>query len=151
MRTTTEIQRPVAQTGRPNAIHGGTRHGRWNFLRHYLEMVVAMFVGMAVLGAAVRGILALAGLEYPAQYAELTSLEMALTMSIGMVVWMRHRGHSWVSTLEMAGAMFVPAIVLFPLLWLGVLAGESLLAVEHMAMLPLMYLVMLRRRSEYGG
>ena len=71
-------------------------------------MVVAMFVGMAVLGGAVRGILALAGLEFPTQYPELTSLEMALNMSIGMVVWMRYRGHAWVSTLEMAGVMFVP-------------------------------------------
>jgi hypothetical protein len=151
MRTRTEIQRPVVQTGGPNAIRTGIRARRWNFLRHYLEMVVAMFVGMAVLGGAVRGILALAGSEFPTQYPELTSLEMALTMSIGMVVWMRFRGHSWVSTLEMAGAMFVPAIVLFPLLWLGVISGESLLALEHMTMLPLMFLVMLRRRSEYGG
>ncbi|MGH2774183.1 MAG: hypothetical protein ACRDJT_01950 [Actinomycetota bacterium] len=151
MRTTTENQRPVAQTDRPISTHGRTRHRRWNFLRHYLGMVVAMFVGMAVLGGAVRGILAIAGLEFPAQYPELTSLEMALTMSIGMVVWMRYRGHSWVSTLEMAGAMFVPALVLFPLLWLGVISGDSLLAFEHMAMLPLMLLVMLRRRGEYGG
>ena len=151
MTTANDVRTRRAQSGSTQVTHGGARHGLWHFLRHFLEMVVAMFVGMAVLGAAVRGILALAGLEYPAQFAELTSLEMALTMSIGMVVWMRHRGHSWVSTLEMAGAMFVPAIVLFPLLWLGVLAGESLLAVEHMAMLPLMYLVMLRRRSEYGG
>lgn len=151
MRTATETQRPEAQIGRANAIRTGIRGRRWNFLRHYIEMVAAMFVGMAVLGAAVRGILALAGLEFPAQYPELTSLEMALNMSIGMVVWMRYRGHSWVSTLEMAGAMFVPAFVLFPLLWLGVISGESLLALEHMAMLPLMFLVMLRRRSEYGG
>lgn len=151
MTTTSETQRPVAQTGGPNAIRTGTGGRRWNFLRHYLEMVAAMFVGMAVLGAAVRGILALAGLEFPSQYPELTFLEMALNMSIGMVVWMRYRGHSWVSTLEMAGAMFFPAVVLFPLLWLGVISGESLLALEHMAMLPLMFLVMLRRRSEYGG
>jgi len=151
MRTTTETQRPVAQTGGPHAIHGVTRQRRWNFLRHYLEMVVAMFVGMAVLGGAVRGILALAGLEFPTQYPELTSLEMALTMSTGMIVWMRFRGHGWLVTLEMAGAMFVPAVGLFPLLWLSVLSGDSLLMLEHIAKLPLMYLVMLRRRSEYGG
>ena len=149
MLSATETQRPVAQTGGHRA-HGGTSR-RWHFLRHYLEMVVAMFVGMGVLGGAVRGILALAGSEFPAQYPELTSLEMALTMSIGMVVWMRYRGHGWASTLEMAGVMFVPSIVLFPLLWLGLIGGESLLMIEHIAMLPLMYLVMLRRRGEYGG
>jgi hypothetical protein len=72
-------------------------------------------------------------------------------MSVGMVVWMRHRGHGWASTLEMAGAMFAPALALFPLLWLGVISGDDLLVLEHLAMLPLMFLVMLRRRTEYGG
>jgi hypothetical protein len=151
MMATTENQRLVAQIDSPSSIHSGTRVHRRHFIRHYLEMVIAMFVGMAVLGGALQGILALAGWEFPSQFPELASLVMALEMSIGMVVWMRYRGHSWVSTLEMAGAMFVPAIVLFPLLWLGFISGDSLLAIEHVAMLPLMYLVMLLRRSEYGG
>jgi hypothetical protein len=131
--------------------HGDARHGRRRFVRHYVEMVVAMVVGMAVVGAGVRGALALAGLEIPTQYPELTALEMAFDMSVGMVAWMRYRGHGWASILEMAGAMFVPAIALFPLLWLGVISGDSLILLEHVAMLPLMWLVMLRRRSEYGG
>jgi hypothetical protein len=114
-------------------------------------MVAAMLVGMVVVGGAVRGVLALAGLEFPAQYPELAALEMAFDMSVGMVVWMRHRGHGWASTLEMAGAMFAPAIALFPLLWLSVVTGDALLLLEHLAMFPLMYLIMLRRRSEYGG
>jgi hypothetical protein len=110
-----------------------------------------MLVGMVVLGAAVRGVVALAGLQYPTQYPELAALEMAFTMSAGMVAWMRHRGHGWTSTLEMAGAMFAPTVALFPLLWLGVITGDALLVLEHLAMLPLMYLVMLRRRDQYGG
>jgi hypothetical protein len=123
----------------------------WRFLRHYLEMVAAMLLGMVVLGAALRGVLALGGLRYPTQYAELVALEMAITMSAGMVAWMRHRGHGWAATLEMVGAMFAPAVVLVPLLWLGVIAGDALLLLEHLAMFPLMFLVMLRRRAEYGG
>ena len=150
MLTATETQPQTARTGSHRATHKGTGP-RWHFLRHYLEMVAAMFVGMGVLGGAVRGILALAASEFPDQYPELTSLEMALTMSIGMVVWMRYRGHGWTSTLEMAGVMFVPLVVLFPLLWLALIDGGSLLMIEHIAMLPLMYLVMLRRRAEYGG
>jgi hypothetical protein len=130
---------------------GQTASGRWRFRRHYLEMVAAMLVGMVILGGLVRGVLAQAGLKFPAQYPELAALEMAFDMSVGMVAWMRHRGHRWASTLEMAGAMFAPAVALFPLLWLGVIAGDALLVLEHLAMLPLMYLVMLRRRAEYGG
>jgi flagellar biosynthetic protein FliP len=114
-------------------------------------MAAAMLVGMVALGAAVRGVLALAGLELPAQYPELAALEMTVTMAVGMVAWMRHRRHRWASTLEMAGAMFAPAVALFPLLWLGVIAGDALLLLEHLAMFPLMYLVILRRRAEYGG
>jgi hypothetical protein len=146
-----EVRTPWAQSGSRPASYGHARHSTWRLLRHYLEMLAAMFVGMVVVGAAVRGVLALAGLEFPAQYPELVALEMAFDMSAGMVVWMRHRGHGWAGTFEMAGAMFTPAVVMFPLLWLGVITGESLLLWEHVAMFPLMFLVMLRRRSEYGG
>ena len=151
MQTADNLRTPRAPGGSEPPARAAGGHGRWRFLRHYLEKVAAMFVGMVVLGAAVRGVLALAGLQFPAQYPELAALEMAVTMSAGMVVWMRHRGHGWASTLEMAGAMFAPAVVLFPLLWLGVIAGDALPVLEHLAMFPLMYLVMLRRRAEYGA
>ncbi|OUC94212.1 hypothetical protein [Streptosporangium minutum] len=132
---------------RARAAHG---HGWWPFFRHYLEMIAAMFVGMAVLGAAVRAGLALTGLEFPAR-PEVAALEMAVDMSAGMIVWMRYRGHGWAATLEMVGSMIVPALVLFPMLWTGVIPGDALLMLEHVVMLPLMLLVMLRRRDEYGG
>jgi hypothetical protein len=129
-----------------------TRTGWRRFTRHYLEMVAAMLAGMLVVGGAVRGVLALAGLAYPSRYPELTALEMAVDMSIGMVAWMRWRGHGWAATLEMvAAAMFAPLAVLLPLLWLGAIDGEAVLVLEHVAMLPLMFLVMLRRRAEYGA
>ena len=54
-------------------------------------MVAAMLVGMVALGAALRSVLALAGLRHPTQYPEVAALEMAATMSAGMVAWMRHR------------------------------------------------------------
>ncbi|MER5221770.1 hypothetical protein [Streptomyces flaveus] len=135
----------AAQPTRP------TRRGAWHFARHYLEMLVAMVVGMLVLGAVTRGVLALAGVDFSAsRYPELASLEMAFSMSVGMAVWMRHRGHGWASTLEMCGAMFAPLLVLFPLLWLDVVTPDAMSTFEHLAMLPLMFLVMLRRRDEYG-
>lgn len=123
---------------------------RPGFVRHYLEMVAAMFVGMAVFGAAVRGVLAAASLSYPPQ-PEVLVVEMALDMAVAMIVWMRYRGHGWASTLEMAGAMVAPAVVLIPLAWLGLIAVDSVLMLEHVVMLPLMYVIMLRRRHEYEG
>ena len=151
MQTADQVRTPRAPTGSGHTAHAAGGHGRWRFLRHYLEMVAAMLVGMVALGAAARGVLALVGLQFPAQYPELAALEMAVTMSAAMVTWMRHRGHGWASTLEMAGAMFAPAVALIPLRWLGLIAGDALLVLEHLAMFPLMYLVMLRRRAEHGG
>jgi hypothetical protein len=151
MKTADQVRTPRTPGGSEPPARAAAGHRGQGFLRHYLEMVAAMLVGMVILSAAVRGIVALAGLQYPTQYPELAALEMAFTMSAGMVVWMRHRGHRWASTLEMAGAMFAPAVALFPLLWLGLIAGDDLLLLEHVGMLPLMYLVMLRRRAEYRG
>jgi hypothetical protein len=122
---------------------------RGHFFRHYLEMVVAMFVGMAVLAAARAGVVAVTGLDYPSA-PELAALLMAFDMSVGMVVWMRYRGHAWAGSLEMVAAMFAPAVVLAPLSWLGVISGELLMILTHVAMLPLMLVVMLRRRAEYA-
>ncbi|UUU30348.1 hypothetical protein JIX56_10795 [Streptomyces sp. CA-210063] len=135
---------------RHNTGHG--ERGWWRFARHYLEMVVAMAVGMLVLGVVTHGVLAWVGVEFSsAGHPELALLEMAFDMSVGMTVWMRLRGHSWPSTLEMCGAMFAPALALVPLLRLDVITADSLMVLEHVLMLPLMFLVMLRRRHEYGA
>ncbi|AZM50303.1 hypothetical protein DMB38_35010 [Streptomyces sp. WAC 06738] len=143
------MQAPVETAARPAAQQG---HGWWHFARHYVEMVVAMAAGMLVFGALVRGGLELAGLGLSAErHPELASLEMAFSMSAGMALWMRHRGHGARSTAGMCGAMFLPAAVLFPLLWLGAVSPDSLTVLEHLAMLPLMLLVMFRHRAEYGA
>jgi len=125
-----------------------TRRGR--FVRHYLEMVVAMFVGMGVLAATTAGAEALSGFELPAS-PEFAAIKMAFDMSLGMVVWMRYRGHGWAATLEMVGAMFAPAVIVAPLSLTGAISGGVLMIVTHVAMLPLMLAVMLRRSAEYGG
>ena len=133
------------------AGHGGGANGTYRFARHYLEMIAAMFVGMMVLGMATRGVLELAGVEFSAtRHPELSSLEMAFDMSVGVVVWMRYRGHGRASGLEMSAAMFAPLVVLFPLLWLDVITAGSMQILEHAAMFALMLLVMLRRSREYG-
>jgi hypothetical protein len=149
MNASDEARTRRAQTGGERSTYPATGHPRRRFLRHYLEMVAAMLIGMVVLGGLVRGLLFLAGLRYPTQYPELVAMEMAFTMSAGMAVWMHHRGHGWLSTLEMVGAMFAPAVALIPLLWLGVIGGDALLLLEHLAMFPLMFLAMWRRRAEY--
>jgi hypothetical protein len=114
------------------------------FARHYVEMVVVMFAGMALLWAP-------ADLVIDTHPTGAMLATMAVTMTAPMVAWMRWRGHRWQPTLEMAGAMVVPTLAM-----LALLAGEVvtdagvLLGVEHIAMLAAMLAVMLARRNEYA-
>ncbi|MEV6868641.1 hypothetical protein AB0M44_47670 [Streptosporangium subroseum] len=122
---------------------------RWRrFAWHYVEMIIAMFAGMIILGM----LLSAAGLGFSHERdPELAYLLMAFDMSVGMAAWMRYRGHGWARTLEMCGAMFAPALPLFPLLWMGLIDGEALMGLAHVAMFPLMLVVMLWRLDEYSG
>jgi hypothetical protein len=139
---------PQAAGQRPGTA-GRARH----FLRHFGEMFLAMVVGMMVLGMFDRAILAIAGTNVDTvreQAPEAVALVMAINMTAGMTVWMRHRRHTWAMCAEMAGAMFVPAVAAIVLFWCSVIHSGSVGAVEMTAMLPAMIAVMLLRRSEYS-
>jgi hypothetical protein len=107
----------------------------FNFARHYVEMVIAMFLGMFVLGGAGALLLGAVGVDVGAwrtEAAELLLLAMATTMSAPMVAWMRHRGHGWTPCWEMAGSMFVPSVAAIALLWGGLADDpDTLLAIQH--------------------
>jgi hypothetical protein len=123
-----------------------TRTRWWVLVRHYVEMVLAMTVGMVVLGA-VRDTL---GWTVPfAEHPGTSFLLMATDMAIGMIVWMRIRRHGWPGTLEMSAAMYVPAVLL-PLVWTGLLGAMTFMVVAHVVMFLAMGAVLLRRRNEYA-
>ncbi len=74
------------------AVRPVHRSERRNLVRHFVEMVLAMLVGMAVLGmvtGGVRGAGALGVLV--GSHQGIRVWVMALNMTIGMAVWMRHR------------------------------------------------------------
>lgn len=123
------------------------------FARHYLEMLVAMFLGMFVLGFALAALLELAGVDvssWDTEAPELLLLGMAFTMTLPMVAWMRHRGHAWARSWEMTAAMFVPSFAAIGLLWADVETNiHALMEIQHVAMFPAMLGVMLLRRHEY--
>ncbi len=132
-------------------MNASTRH----FARHYLEMVVAMFVGMAVLWVPATWALSAVGIGGSSLHEDapaLMLLVMAVTMTVPMVAWMRYRGHGWQPSLEMAGAMFVPTFAAIGLLWGGLVEDvDALVVLEHVAMLLAMLGAMLLRREEYSG
>jgi hypothetical protein len=119
---------------------------RRTFIRHYAEMLIAMFAGMAVLG----GGFAAAGLDLEA--VELELLWMASIMSVPMVAWMRYRGHGWAPSWEMAASMFIPSFAAIALLQAGLVDDRgALMAIQHAGMFPAMLVAMLLRRDEYTG
>jgi hypothetical protein len=122
------------------------------FLRHLLEMTLAMMLGMFVYGALVGTISGFAGSSFETirvDQPELFALGMAFSMSVPMVAWMRHRGHTWQSGVEMTAAMFVPALVLIVSYWLNGISAGSVCPLACAAMIPAMVIAMLYRLGEY--
>jgi hypothetical protein len=122
------------------------------FIRHYIEMVVVMFVGMLVLGLPGEAALKAIGSgtsELRHDAPSLVFLGMAATMTIPMVAWMRYRGHRWRPTLEMAASMVIPTLIAVALLAAGALSFEALMGFEHVVMLLGMLAAMLLRVDEY--
>jgi hypothetical protein len=117
-----------------------------HFLRHYLEMVVAMFLGMAVLGFPVDWAMDRLGADSDAWMF----MGMATTMTVPMVGWMIYRGHGWRANAEMSASMFVPTFAVIGALTTGLLTDIGVLMLaEHVVMLAAMAGVMLLRPSEY--
>jgi hypothetical protein len=113
------------------------------FVRHYAEMVVAMYAGMLVLGFPLGRLESVPALEL---------LGMAVVMTVPMVAWMRRRhGHGWRPCLEMAASMFIPTFAAIGLLAVHVASFGTLMAAEHLAMFPAMAIAMLIRPEEYGA
>ncbi|HEY8600535.1 MAG TPA: hypothetical protein VIL85_19015 [Thermomicrobiales bacterium] len=121
--------------------------GRY-FMRHLLEMVVAMLAGMATLGAGI-GVLG----EPPGYGSPLVEYGlMGVSMSVPMVAWMRYRGHSWWDGLEMTAAMFLPLLALIPLAALGLVQpnDHALMMLSHVAMIAGMVALMAYRWDRYA-
>jgi hypothetical protein len=124
-----------------------TRH----FIRHYVEMVVVMFVGMGVLAMPVDWALSTLGTSYSELGDAAMLFGMAVTMTAPMVAWMAWRGHSGRANAEMAASMFLPTFAVIGLLWANVVEDAGVLMLgEHVAMLLSMLAAMLLRRGEYA-
>lgn len=123
-------------------------------MRHLLEMMLAMMLGMCVLGMAFRQVhLAVFGTGFDSawhRHTELAVFAMTFNMTAPMVLWMHHRGHSWERCGEMAAAMFLLALVLLVPFWLGAISADVVLPLEMVLMIPTMIGVMALRFEEYA-
>ena len=128
--------------------HVRARHGSHGFLRHLVEMALAMMAGMIVSAAIFLSAVGMTAAEAMRQHAVLFVVLQASGMTLAMVAWMRHRGHTWRGSSEMAAAMVVPAVPLICLRLVDVISGPicgAYCALTTVAMVA----VMLYRRSDY--
>lgn len=133
-----------------SAFGGRRTSGSGGFFRHFVEMTLAMMVGMIVSAAVFLSAVGMTAAQAMRQHAVLFVVLQALGMTIAMVAWMRHRGHGWRSCSEMGAAMVVPAIPLILLRLAGTISGPICGAYCALSILA-MVLVMLYRRSDYGS
>jgi hypothetical protein len=126
-------------------------HGehRSHFWRHFAEMMAAMVVGMFAGAAIFLSIVGMTWNEAVVRYPTASLIVMAFSMTVPMVAWMRHRGHGWRSTSEMAAAMVLLVIPFLCLVWFHV-TEAALCGLYCALMIPAMLGVMLYRRSEYS-
>jgi hypothetical protein len=131
----------------------GTRSDTGRFVRHFVEMLVAMLLGMAVLMVALTAILALAGSDYMSAEGDAPAAllaAMGVAMTLPMAAWMGHRGLPRAQIAEMVGAMGAVTLAILALLATGVVDADAALGAQHVAMVAAMLAVMLARRRIYS-
>ena len=134
-------------------IGGGASSGSGSkraFARHFGEMVLAMFLGMVVLGGLAEVAFAAAGSSLSHQSGSTQVMLMGLNMTVPMVLWMSYRGHAAARNAEMALSMIVPSVAAAALAWAGALESGAALGVQHAVMIPAMLGVMLWRYQDYS-
>ncbi|GAA3628992.1 hypothetical protein [Microlunatus ginsengisoli] len=108
------------------------------FALHYLEMVIAMVIGMIVLGP-------IWNIAWPGYTARVETMAgvMALDMTVAMAAWMGLRRHSPRGIVLMSAAMVTPFVGVLAVYRLGLIPSDQVLTWSHVLMLALMALVML--------
>jgi hypothetical protein len=126
-----------------------------HFAGHYVEMVIVMFAGMAVLGLPAGWAMTAMGTSWDELQSDAPAAMfglMAMTMVVPMVAWMRFRGHGWRANGEMSLSMVLPTLGAIALLSADVVEDVgALLVAEHVVMLLAMLGAMLLRPSEYAA
>jgi hypothetical protein len=124
--------------------HAGAR---FHVVRHFVEMMVAMWVGMplgrgifaAVYGSASDGAVR--------QHDIAWTLLMAVAMTVPMVAVMLYRGHSRRSAGEMAAAMIAPALPFVALKVSDVITGPVAGPYMGASIVAMIALIIYRRRE----
>ena len=130
---------------------GASSQSKRVFARHFVEMLLVMFLGMGLLEGAAALAFGLSGSSISAQSVEFRVLLMGANMAVPMALWMAYRGHTGARNAEMAASMIVPSVIVAAIAWAGALEAGSALGIQHAIMVPAMLGVMLWRYDEYSS
>jgi hypothetical protein len=151
---TTTAPHPTGTTAchtEPAAPTAADRRRRWRKLAiHYVEMVIAMAVGMVALHPVWTLAFDALGWSAVLHRPEPMALVMATNMTIAMTAWMKFRGHGWAACAEMGAAMYLPFVILFVPMWAGLITSSAMFLWGHVLMLVAMAGAMAIRPHEYA-
>ena len=121
----------------------------WNFARHFVEMCIAMCIGVALANVIIAAAGAATGLDVRAQFPVLTLAALAVFITLPMVAWMRFRAMAWRPILEMcaAGIAVVIAAAGLGLVSATLVSVGTLCGLECLGM----FVAMLFRYDLYSG
>jgi hypothetical protein len=145
------VQQRSGHRTHPGPASAATRTDLRQWTTHLAQMVVAMYVGMAVYMLVAPALMGPGDLRYAG---------MVVSMLVPMVALMRFQHHSWRMTTEMAAGMTAPIVLCVALVRLGLcplvpfltwLTAANVYAVAHHAMLLGMIAVMIWRRGRYAA
>jgi hypothetical protein len=120
---------------------------RFRFVRHLVEMMVAMWIGMPLGRVVFAAIYGSASNEAVRQHDIAWTLIMAFAMTVPMVAVMLYRRHSGRSACEMAAAMVAPALPLVALKAGDVITGPVAGPYMSVSMVAMIALIVHRRRE----
>ena len=130
----------------------------WHFVRHFIEMCLAMCLGLAVLDTVYVWLAGQFGVANPyLRLPELSAAVLAFNMTAPMVAWMRFRGMAWNLIAEMSWAMIGEAVLIVVAYWFGILRNEAVGGIstlwiwQHSLMMPVMLIPMFLRLDHYTG
>lgn len=122
----------------------------WYFIRHYVEMCLAMCIGgIPLIALSFWGAARLGFPDLITRSPELSVLVIGLILAVPMTAWMRFRHHDWRSTLEMAASSIVLAVLLVAASALGVLARTAVREWMTTLACPAMLVPMFIRLDHY--
>jgi hypothetical protein len=94
----------------------------WTFGRHYVEMCIAMCIGVAVTGFVLRAAADARGSDLREEWPLLSLLVVSIGITLPMAAWMRFRGMAGRPILEMAAAGIIAVMVVA---WFGIISASG--------------------------